>query len=192
MATGFLRATEFVHQILRETVRPGDVLVDATCGRGNDTVLLAECVGPKGRVHAFDVQEEALDSTAARLDMRGLGDRVTLHACSHDRLVEVLGDDAVVGAVAFNLGYLPRGDKNRITHPSTTLPALAQALEQLAPHGLVVVTVYRGHPGEADEANQVEAFLAGLPQDEFEAVRYGFVNWRNDPPEVFAVRRRPE
>ena len=35
-------------------VQPGDLVVDATAGNGNDTLWLAEAVGANGRVHAFD------------------------------------------------------------------------------------------------------------------------------------------
>ena len=50
-------------------LRPGDVAVDATMGNGKDTQFLCELVGETGRVYAFDVQEEALERTAARLAM---------------------------------------------------------------------------------------------------------------------------
>lgn len=36
--------------------RPGDTVVDATCGNGHDTLCLARAVGPSGTVFAFDVQ----------------------------------------------------------------------------------------------------------------------------------------
>lgn len=42
--------------------------VDATCGNGHDTLELARMVGPSGRVVAFDIQAEALESAQALLD----------------------------------------------------------------------------------------------------------------------------
>ena len=43
--------------------------VDATCGRGNDTVwLTAHC----GRVYAFDIQSEAIASTREALQAAGI------------------------------------------------------------------------------------------------------------------------
>ena len=38
-----------VHDLVRRVLRPGDVAVDATVGNGQDTLFLAECVGPTGR-----------------------------------------------------------------------------------------------------------------------------------------------
>ena len=55
------------HLLLQRFVHPGDRVVDATCGNGHDTLLLAGLAGPCGRVWAFDIQPEALDATAARL-----------------------------------------------------------------------------------------------------------------------------
>ena len=46
---------------------PGETVVDATAGNGNDTQFLAELVGENGHVLAFDIQQAALDSTAERL-----------------------------------------------------------------------------------------------------------------------------
>ncbi|MBQ4228093.1 MAG: hypothetical protein II697_07780, partial [Clostridia bacterium] len=48
---------------LRAAVRPGDAVADATMGNGHDTLLLCELVGDTGRVYAFDVQSQAVEST---------------------------------------------------------------------------------------------------------------------------------
>lgn len=40
------KATKFVHFIWKEHVRMGDVLIDATCGQGLDTVALTNLVLP--------------------------------------------------------------------------------------------------------------------------------------------------
>lgn len=42
-------------------------MLDATCGNGHDTLFLANLVGPNGTVYAFDIQEEAIEHTTARL-----------------------------------------------------------------------------------------------------------------------------
>lgn len=49
--------------------------------------------------------------------------------------------------VAFNLGFLPGGDKAIITKPETTLLALEAAKETVMPGGLISLVVYVGHPG---------------------------------------------
>lgn len=47
----------FAHDTLRKVVRPGDYVIDATCGNGHDTLLLAELVGINGHVLGFDIQQ---------------------------------------------------------------------------------------------------------------------------------------
>lgn len=49
--------------------------------------------------------------------------------------------------IAFNLGYLPGGDKTITTESETTLEALKVAKEILMPGGLISLLVYVGHPG---------------------------------------------
>lgn len=62
------RLTQGAHYAWSLLVQPGDVVVDATCGNGHDTLELARMVGPSGRVVAFDIQPEALASAQALLD----------------------------------------------------------------------------------------------------------------------------
>ena len=71
----------------------------------------------------------------------------------------------------FNLGYLPGGEKEIITRPATTLPALAQSLEILTPGGVLTVVCYRGHPGGREEYEAVLAWLESLPE-EYGVARY--------------------
>ena len=50
------RMTNVAHAVWRRFVRPGDTVVDATCGNGHDCKWLAHAVGPSGRLVAFDIQ----------------------------------------------------------------------------------------------------------------------------------------
>lgn len=62
-----MNATELVHSIINGRIGAGAFCIDATAGRGRDTAYLCELVGPYGRVIAFDIQQEAVDSTNALL-----------------------------------------------------------------------------------------------------------------------------
>ncbi|MEW4531417.1 FAD-dependent oxidoreductase [Maioricimonas sp. JC845] len=154
------RLTQQAHQIVREVVAAGDVAVDATAGNGHDTRLLAQLVGERGRVFAFDVQEAALEQTAKRLREAGLNN-VTLLQRDHAGLAAAVPEDlhGQVAAVMFNLGYLPGGDHTIVTRTGSTLRALQAALAMLRPGGVMTVMVYRGHPGGAEEAAAVERLL---------------------------------
>ena len=56
--------------IVSAYVRPGDIVIDATCGNGHDTLRLAQ-MGP-GVLYAFDLQPEAIESTRALLEEEGI------------------------------------------------------------------------------------------------------------------------
>jgi predicted methyltransferase len=157
--------TRVAHEQLREIIRPGDRVIDATAGNGHDTLFLAECVGPEGRVTAFDIQRTALDATRARLETAGVADRCRLVHAGHERMTDQVPGDWVggVAVVMFNLGYRPGGDKTVVTRPRTTLAAMAQAVRLLRVGGALSVMTYRGHGGGNDEEVEVEAWLARLP-----------------------------
>ena len=63
------RTTELAMHIISSYVRPGDIVIDATCGNGHDTLRLARMGA--GMVFAFDVQPEAVAATRALLHKEG-------------------------------------------------------------------------------------------------------------------------
>jgi ubiquinone/menaquinone biosynthesis C-methylase UbiE len=157
---GLRGAVGLSHFFLRERVRPGDRVVDATCGNGHDTLFLARLVGESGKVWGFDVQEEALTATRGRLAEAGCLHRVELVAAGHELLSEFVSES--LAAVVFNLGYLPGGDKTRTTSPENTLLALEQAARLLQPGGVILVVLYSGHPGGDVECRAVEEWGGAL------------------------------
>lgn len=183
----FPRATEIAQLLVRARVQPDDRVIDATVGNGHDTLFLAACVGTAGRVDGFDIQESAIASTKSRLDDDA---PVFLHLRGHEEMAAVVAPG--VRAVMFNLGYFPSGDKNIITRPDTTLPALDAALALLADDGLLTVVIYPGHAGGNEEAGQVEAWVDTLESDRFRAVHYGprGRSIGSPPPYLIAVERR--
>lgn len=189
-------AVRWSHAILTERLRDGDLVVDATAGNGHDTLFLARHVLPHGRVFAFDLQEQAVLSTRARLSQAALppheADRLEVVHASHAEFPHRLpaGARGQVRAFMFNLGFLPGGDKGVITQPESTLSALVEACEWLAPDGLITVAVYPGHDGGWQEAEAVETWMSGLPSDVFEAQKLGFLNFRKTTPYLMVLRKR--
>jgi ubiquinone/menaquinone biosynthesis C-methylase UbiE len=60
---------------LREALvpRPGERMLELGPGTGYYTLEVAEWLGPDGRLDIFDLQQEMLDHTMARVRKRGLG-----------------------------------------------------------------------------------------------------------------------
>jgi tRNA A58 N-methylase Trm61 len=162
-------------------------VIDATCGNGHDTLLLAELAGRSGRVWAFDIQEAALTATRHRLRQAGIEDRVTLLQKGHETIREYVRER--VSAVVFNLGYLPAGDRSIVTRPETTVEALEQALELLAVGGVVTVTVYPGHDGGLNECRMIDTWAAGLDAKKFHTWRMGQTNVPAEAPYLIAIQK---
>lgn len=187
--------------------------VDATCGRGNDTLwLAAHC----GRVYAFDIQQEAIDSTRKALEHAGIrpgspdrqsaagcgpekqqtaapaaqgaGVQVSLIRDSHINLLQYVREP--IGLIVFNLGYLPGGDKNLATSAQDTLTALQRAAEALTVGGLLSVTMYWGHEAGKKEREEVLAWAAKLDKGAWHCVHTAMLNQPNCPPEILFVTRK--
>jgi SAM-dependent methyltransferase len=181
---------EWVAELMRNRVQPGAWVVDATAGNGNDTLLLAQAVGARGRVFAFDVQAAALTATRALLKESGAPGVCTLIHAGHECLADHLPTEArgQLAAVMFNLGWLPGHDKACITRAQTTLPALQTALEWLMPGGLITVVVYPNHG--PDEAQAVAEWVCSLSARTFEARNLrSHYRWGRSP-EAWAIRKR--
>lgn len=180
------RLTELAQRAVSEAVHPGDRAIDATVGNGHDTLFLAGRVAPGGRVVGFDVQPQALDAARARLHAAGLDGLFTPVHAGHEQMIERVPADwrGRVAAVMFNLGYLPGGDKTRVTRAETTLAALEQALALLRVGGLVSLLVYRGHTGGGAEAAAVADRVAGLDG------RFAVTRHASPGPLLYLVVRR--
>lgn len=183
----FPRITEYVHDLIRSRVRPGDHVIDATMGNGHDTLFLAQLVGPEGKVYAYDIQPQAVESTRKLLEEKDVIERTELILGSHSEMVH---EENSIGLIVFNLGYLPGSDKVITTTGSTTIQAIKRALHCLQIGGLVIVVIYWGHTNGKEEKLQVEDFLQNLPYPQYMVLKYQYMNPKNYPPFVLAVERR--
>lgn len=181
----------YAHQLLKTTVNKGDNVIDATCGNGNDTLLLASLVGDTGHVYAFDIQDQAITTTTNLLKQHHY-ENVSVIKDSHANLKKYLAADHIkqIGGAIFNLGYLPRSDKQVITKSSSTLPAIKQILDYLQKGRLLILVVYHGHEGGDTEKNDILAFMKQLDQKQYSVATYQFINQRNCPPFVIAIEKR--
>ena len=147
-------------QFILNHLREGDTAVDFTMGNGHDTEFLSKTVGIGGRVFAFDVQQQALDSTAANLKAAGCPENYTLILDSHHKVKEYVSGPIRAGM--FNLGYLPGSDKSVTTMRVTTMPAIEAAIDLLDHGGVLLVAVYPGHAEGDAEGKMLLDYFATL------------------------------
>ena len=177
------------HFILEHLGR-GDVAVDFTMGNGNDTLFLSKTVGEEGRVYAFDIQEEALESTRAHLTENGAPENYTLIAASHHRVKEFVKEPIKAGM--FNLGYLPRSGKKAVTTlRETTMPAVEAAIDLLLPDGALIIAIYPGHEEGALEGEMLREYFAGLSRFKICASEFRILNSPTSPY-FFLVEKSPK
>lgn len=179
----------FAHEIIEKAIKQGEVAIDATCGNGNDTLLLSNITGASGHVYAFDVQAQAIENTRKLIAEKGLFQNVTYIHDSHERIDDYVKEAEIAGAI-FNLGYLPRSDKTIITKPDSTLTALEKILAKLKSGGVAVLVVYSGHPGGKEESEAVLNYVQQLDQEHFIVLAYQFINLRNNPPYTLAIYKK--
>ncbi|RDU36135.1 rRNA methyltransferase [Neobacillus piezotolerans] len=182
----------FARILLEKAVMKGGAAVDATMGNGHDTLFLTSLTGENGMVFGFDIQSDAIETTKKRLAENGAETWATLFHSGHERAAELIPDPfhgTLQGAI-FNLGYLPGSDKSIVTKPGTTISAVSQLLGMMAPGGIIVLVIYHGHEGGAEERDKLLAFARGLDQKEAHVLQYEFINQKNNPPFILAIEKR--
>ena len=160
-------------------VKEGDIAVDFTMGNGHDTAYLSKAVGESGHVYAFDIQQQALDSTRKTLAAEGCPDNVTLIHDSHHNLKQYVNTPFRVGM--FNLGWLPGGDKSITTLRETTMPAIEAAIELLDRDAILNVAVYPGHAEGDAEGKMICDYLASISRHKVCATRVNILNSPTSP-----------
>lgn len=188
MSKSSVGALSLAHDFIRGHVGQGDFCIDATAGRGGDTLLLCRLVGERGRVLSMDIQQDATDSTRALLAESGL-DRVgEVVLDSHANMDRYAGPGSAA-CVVFNLGWLPGGDHSVFTRPESTIEAIGKALEIIRPGGIVSISIYYGRDCGFEERDRVLDYLQTVDFRRYTVFVGRFHNRPNNPPiPVFITR----
>lgn len=175
-----------IHGFLRSHVKPGALCIDATAGRGRDTALLCRLAGPEGRVLAFDVQQAALDQTAALLAAEGL--RAELYLDSHANMADYAAAGSV-DCIVFNFGRLPGGDPEIMTRADSSVAAVKSAMELLVPGGVMALAIYYGGANGYEERDALLEFLREVDGSRYSVLCCDWRNRPNDPPIAVLIWR---
>jgi predicted methyltransferase len=123
------------HDILRTLdLQPGMAVADVGAGTGFFSLLMAEQVGPDGRVYAVDIARNFVDAIEARADDAGL-----------ENVVGIVNDQQGVGLPPDSVDLVFVSDTyHHFEYPMTTLASIHEALR---PGGRLVIIDFIREPG---------------------------------------------
>lgn len=184
---------DLAHDLWKSILQPGDIAIDATCGNGNDTLVLSKvCLqNNTGKIYAIDIQDSAINKAQLLLQehlsneqMRNIHFIKKSHAEFPKDILE-----KTVRAIVYNLGYLPGGNKTFTTQCETTLQSIHAALPLLKEGGIISITCYPGHPEGKKEENVLLNFLKVLKPNDWSSTHFQWVN-RNNSPSLILIQYR--
>ncbi len=176
-----LNSLGLTHRVMAAYLRPGDVCIDATAGKGRDTLFLCRLVGETGRVLALDIQADAVAQTQVLLAEQGVAQQATVVQACHSRLAEFAAPESVDG-IMFNFGWLPGGDHTVFSGPDTSIAAVKAGLDLLKPGGVMTLCIYYGRQNGTAERDALLDWLPTLDNRRYTVIRGDFVNRTGDVP----------
>ena len=181
-----INTVDLAHWWLKKALKEGDLCIDATAGRGNDTLFLCQEVGDSGRVLAFDIQEEAVKSTRALLAAEGK--KAEVYHESHTKMDQYVGAGEAA-AIVFNFGYLPGGDHQIATQKETSIEAISKGLALLKVKGVMALCIDHGGDTGFEERDALLAYLKTLDTKKYTVIVSDFYNRPNHPPIFVGIMR---
>jgi predicted methyltransferase len=183
--TLFQSHLDLAHSYWHKSVHPGDIVIDATCGNGQDTLVLCNLALTEltGNVYAIDIQPQAIIQTQAFLTENlssALYKRVEFQQSCHSVFPESIRPESVT-LIAYNLGYLPGNNKNLTTMTKTTLQSLECALQLVKPGGIISLTCYPGHIEGSHEQEAIINFAVNLLPREWSCCHHVWLNRKKSP-----------
>lgn len=177
---------DLAHSYWDKLVAPDDLVIDATCGNGHDTLKLSQ-LAYKGKVYAFDVQQKAVCNTK-----KFLGDisNVLLEARCHSTFPDQI-PHGTIKLIVYNLGYLPGGNKQFTTVAETTLASVRAATQLIMPGGAISITCYPGHQQGAIELEMILKYAESLPPQIWNCCFHQWMN-RAASPGLLLMQRAKE
>lgn len=158
-----------------EKYRNAAIFIDATCGNGHDTLILAKF--EPNALYAIDINPEAIKKTQERLKEYS---NIQYFCQSHAQFPEEI-EPGTVDLIVYNLGYLPGGDKCDTTEAQSTLMSLYSAVNLIRKGGLISVTCYPGHPEGEREEKAILDWAKRLDKNNWNVVYTQWLNKEKSP-----------
>lgn len=183
-----LNTLSLTQDFVARCVHKGDLCIDATAGRGGDTAFLCKLVGSTGRVIAFDIQPQAVESTRERLEKESLAEIAQVYLESHIHMGQYAKPNSV-NAIMFNFGWLPGGDHNVFTSGQSSVQAIETGLQLLKPGGIMTLCIYYGKETGFAERDALLEYVQTIDNKQYTVLVHNFANRVNCPPiPVFIIK----
>ncbi|WP_349532918.1 SAM-dependent methyltransferase [Leuconostoc citreum] len=125
------------HQLIEQTVKVGDIVIDGTTANGINTCFLATRVGKSGKVLSSTATKDNANATAASLFMSGLSERVTLLGKTLDRyFLQEIGSQSQASIGIFDYSD---GAQNKNQYPNDYTDQINRVLPRLKHGGLMLI-----------------------------------------------------
>ncbi|WP_378955133.1 class I SAM-dependent methyltransferase [Pelosinus sp. sgz500959] len=182
-----LNAVRLAQELLLPKVSHARCIVDATAGNGKDTLFLAKNSPEHGTIYAFDIQENAIETSKKRLMEHNLDGKVQLILDSHANIRSYINKP--IDVAMFNLGYLPGKCHETMTMVESTIRALTDVVSQLSVGGIISVVAYPGHHHGKEENDAVRNYTMTLQPKEFTVLCIDMINHLNHPPILYMIEK---
>ena len=170
-----------------DLLEDNDVIIDATCGNGHDTLYLAQTC-PTATIYALDILPIAIELTKAHLQENLPQERLKnihlVNSC-HSNFPEVIPPSSVK-LIVYNLGYLPGfGNKKLTTMVKTTVNSLQKALTLIKKGGAISVSLYPGHEEGKNESDALIEMSKDLDPKHWNVCHHQWINRQKAPSLLF-------
>lgn len=174
------------HTYWKENLQPGDNVIDATCGNGKDTLVLAQILfshSLESKLIGIDIQQEAIQRTQNLLNShlsQTQQERIFLYCQSH-ACFPALAYTMPIRLIVYNFGYLPQGDKSITTLQTSSVESFQAALNLLAPGGFLSAICYPGHAEGMQEQTAIHAYAKKLSDRQWQVNLHTWPGRINSP-----------
>jgi len=162
------------------------VIVDATLGKGNDSLYLSKKF-PNATIYCFDIQKEAIVFSKKMLSNENVSN-VKIINDSHYNFNKHLPDKKI-DLVLFNLGFLPGSNKEIHTDGDVTVKTIDKLLNYLNDDGIICIVSYPGSIRGRIENIDIVDFIQKIDQKYFEVSKIEFLNQKNYPPILYIIKK---